>query len=106
MVSQLDLCSSPNQTFKAAIPGDKQNLTFNISMSYNEESGYWIMGIYDSSLEPIVLNIPLLCGHDLLEQYQYLNIGSIFIVNVGDPTIETPNDTNIDTNFKMIWVLT
>jgi len=107
MISQISLSNSPNQTFKLSIPGDTQNLNFIITMSYNSEARYWIMGIYDSvNNTPIVLNIPMLCGYDLLDQLQYLRIGSIYILNIGDPTVEVPDDTNISTNFNLIWVLT
>lgn len=105
MVTEIALSNSPNQTFSVTIPGGSRNLSLIIRLSYNTPAGYWVMGIYDSSDSPIVLNIPLLCGHDLLEQYQYLNIGSAYVVNVGDTTIENPDNTTISTNFKLLWEL-
>lgn len=105
MINEIPLTNQPNQTFSATIAGEKRNLLLIITQFYNEQAGYWVLGIYDQSGTPIVLSIPLLCGHDLLEQYQYLNIGSLIVVNIGDQTIENPSDTNIENNFELVWVL-
>lgn len=105
MVSEIALNNNPNQTYSLTVPGDHQNIAFILTQAWNAEAGYWTIGLYDQTMRPIVLGIPLLCGHDLLEQYQYLNIGSLYVVNIGDPTIETPDDTNIGQNFKLLWVL-
>lgn len=106
MVSQIKLTGSPNQTMKVTVPGDNRNLSLTLTFQYNTIAKYWIMGVYDTpSGQPIVVGIPLLCGHDLLGQYQYLRIGSAYIVNIGDPTIETPNETNIADNFILVWTL-
>lgn len=105
MVSEILLNNNPNQTCSLIVPGNRRNIAFVLTQSWNAEAGYWAIGIYDQTSRPIVLGIPLLCGHDLLEQYQYLNIGSLYVVNIGDPTIETPDDKNIGQNFKLLWVL-
>ena len=105
MVTEILLSSKPNQSYSLSIPGTKQNITFNITQSYNEIAGYWTIGIYDQTNSPIVLNIPLLLGSNLLGQYGYLNIGELYLTNYGDQTIEVPNDTNIENNFKLLWVL-
>jgi hypothetical protein len=69
-------------------------------------AAYWMMGLYDANTnQPIVLGVPLLCGHDLFEQLQYLNIGSVYVINIGDPTIEVPDDKTIGGNFILVWML-
>jgi hypothetical protein len=105
MTSTIDLTNIANQTYTLEVPGDDQNITFIITQSWNAQAHYWVIGIYGNDGNPIVIGVPLLCGHDLLEQYQYLNIGSLYVVNTGDPTIEAPDDTNIGQNFKLLWVL-
>lgn len=105
MVTEITLSSKPNQTYSVSVSGTNRNVTFNITQSYNEIAGYWMIGIYDQANNPIVLNIPLLPGYDLLGQYGYLNIGELYLINYGDQTIEVPNDTNIENNFKLLWVL-
>jgi hypothetical protein len=104
MVSNIKLTNKPNQTFKTTIPGDTRNLSFKLFISYNRQAGYWVLSIYDTTNNPIIANIPMLAGYDLLGQYQYLNIGSIYILNVGDQTQSDPNETNI-ANFVLAWKL-
>lgn len=87
------------------ISGTKRNVTFILTQSYNAQAGYWVLGIYDQTDSPIVLNLPLFCGQDLLGQYGYLNIGHLCLVNIGDQSIEYPNADNIDGNFELAWVM-
>lgn len=105
MESRISLSNLPNQVYTVTIPGEKRNITFIITQSFNEEAGYWVMGIYDKSNNPVVINIPLLPGYDLLEQYGYLDIGELYIVNIGDQSVEVPDDKNIGSNFELSWVL-
>lgn len=105
-VSQYSLTNSPNQTLKITVPGDTNTLSLVVTLSYNAMAGYWVMGIYDvATRDPIIVGIPFLPGHDLMGQYQYLNIGSIYVYNIGDSTISIPNDTNIAGNFVLVWVI-
>lgn len=105
MVSEITISNNPNQTFSVAIPGDKRNLSLNLTQSFNGRAGYWVLGIYDNANMPIVTEIPLLPGYNILGQYGYLDIGELYVVNYGDQTIEKPDETNISTNFKLVWVL-
>ena len=105
MTNYFSLTNAPNQTYTVMISGSKRNITFILTQCYNARAGYWALGIYDKTNAPIVLNIPLLCGYDLLEQYGYLDIGSLYLVNIGDQTIEYPDDTNIADNFELAWEL-
>jgi len=105
VVSEITLSGNPNQTFSAIIPGDKRNLSLNFTQSFNEQAGYWVLGIYDSANVPIVTEIPLLPGYNILGQYEYLSIGELYVVNYGDQAVEKPDETNIGTNFKLVWVL-
>jgi len=105
MYSYTKLSNSPNRSFMLTIPGDAQSLTLKIKQSYNKIAGYWTMDIYDSSANTLVLGVPMLCGYDLLSQYQYLNIGSCAIVNIGDPSISTPDNTSMADNFVLVWRL-
>lgn len=105
MISEITLSADPNQKYTVAVPGDKRNIEFIITQSFNEQANYWTISIYDKTGTPIVMDVPLLTGQDLLEQYQYLNIGSLYVINYGDSTIENPDSKNIASNFKLLWVL-
>jgi hypothetical protein len=103
MISKISLTTDPNQTFYCNIPGQTKNITLNFTLSYNTMANYWVLGIYDSSNNPLVLGIPLLPGANLLGQYQYLNIGSAVLWNIGDQSVLMPDNTNLATNFALYW---
>lgn len=104
MTSEIALTNRPNQTFTVTIPGDTQNVTLIITLTYNGMAGYWAMGIYDASDNPLILGIPLLSGYGLLDQHQHLNIGNATLVNIGAPTVEHPDYTNLE-KFVLRWEL-
>lgn len=105
MKSKLPLTADPNQIFTVTIPGDGKNITIDFTMSYNLQAKYWYMSLADHATGTVyVTNIALLPGVNLLGQYQYLNIGSAWIENVSDSSIEVPDDTTI-TNFILVWEL-
>lgn len=104
-INEIALTGDPNQTYTVSIAGETKNITFILNQSFNEQARYWVLSINDQSNNPIISDIPLLCGYDLLEQYQYLNIGHLLVVNISDQTIEYPNADNIAGNFELVWVL-
>jgi len=105
MLTKIPLSIDPNQTFTTTISGSTKNLTLKFTISYNRQAGYWIMGIYDHTTgDALITNMPLLPDHNLLRQYQYLDIGTVAVlVNIGDPTVLTPDDTNLASNFALFW---
>ena len=103
MTSTLALDNRPNQIVKVVVPGVARSLILFLKLSYNTIAGYWIMGVYDKAKNALVLNIPLLVGQDLFAQFKYLYIGSVYLVNTGDPALQ-PDDTNIG-NFVLQWEL-
>jgi hypothetical protein len=106
MTSQIPVTSNPNQTFTVNIPGNSKNLGLKFQITYNGVAKYWMMTLSDPTSGQIYAsNIPLLPGYDLLKQFQYKNIGSAYIENIGDQTIESPDDTNLGTTFALNWVL-
>lgn len=61
--------------------------TYTLRLTYQDtEVGGWAMDLGDSSGVPIACGLPLVPGHDILEQYGYLNIGGkLFVYTDGDP---------------------
>jgi len=103
VISQIPLTTDPNQTFSVTIPGDTKSLELTFTLSYNTMSGYWVLGIYDSSENALVLGIPLLPDIDLLEQYKYMGLGTAVLLNIGDQSIAAPDDENLSSNFALMW---
>jgi hypothetical protein len=103
MISQIPLTAEPNQKFSVKIPGNTKNLTLNFTLSYNTMAKYWVLGIYDANNNALILGIPLLPDINLLGQYQYLGLGSCALLNTGDQSVISPDDTNLATNFSFYW---
>ena len=104
----IPLTSAPDQSFKCTIPVDGKNLKLKLRVRFNTLANYWVMSIYDSASNALILDaIPLLTGSypagDLLGQYKYLGLGRATIVNVGNSTMDSPDSTNLGTDFLLAW---
>jgi hypothetical protein len=104
----IPLDNSPNQTFKITVLVDGKNLTLSINLNYNEDAGYWVMTITDIYGNILLASIPVLMGEtvgtdNILYQYGYLQIGSAYILNVSNSPKDYPDDTDLGTDFVLLW---
>ena len=102
------LTSDPNQTFQIALTVDGRKLTLKIHLRYNEMAGYWVMSIANPSTGILYIDsLPLVSGdypaHNLLGQYAYLGIGSAYLYNAGNVAADRPDDTNLGTDWLLLW---
>jgi hypothetical protein len=93
VILELPLINIP-QRFTISLSG----VDYIIVSRWNDalESG-WILDFYDADNNPLIMNIPLVTGANLLEQYAYIGIpGLIYVVADGDdyavPTLENLGD--------------
>lgn len=102
--SKIPLTTAPNQEFICTIPVDNKNITLKLGLRFNSVANYWVMSISDPKTNKFILDgIPLLTGGDLLEQYRYLGLGSAFILNRGDSSMDSPDSTSLGSNFVLVW---
>lgn len=103
----IPLTSDPNQKLSVTLPINNINLTLNLTVRYNTVANYWVMTIADKDNDLILDSVPLITGGysaaDILGQYQYLGIGSAYIVNVGNSALDYPDDTCLGTDFVLVW---
>lgn len=103
----IPLTTDPNQNFKSTIPVDGKNLTLFFYLRYNQIAGYWWLSIGDSKNKILIDSLPLVTGDypaaNILGQYSYLNIGSCTIVKTGDLPSDIPDNTNLGTDYVMVW---
>lgn len=101
---QIPLTSNPNQTFTSTIPIDGKAIKFNFFLRYNTEAEYWVLDVYDSKNNSLIVSLNLVCGLNLLEQYSYLKIGSAYLVKVDNSSTEdSPTEYNLGENFVLLW---
>jgi hypothetical protein len=101
------LTCNPQQTLTVMLNVDGASLTLNLGINYNETAGWWAMTISDDQGNLILDSIPLLCAQyptaNILGQFAYLQIGSAYIYNATGVAMDSPNDTNLGTDFLLIW---
>lgn len=96
-----------NQTLSCQLSIDGKNQTLILSVTYNTPGGYWFMSISDSNGVKLLDAIPLLVSDfpaaDILGQYTYLGIGSAAIVPTSSLPTMVLDDTNLGTDYVLIW---
>ena len=105
----IPLTTEPNQIFDSTIPIDGKNRRLSFNLRYNTVAEYWSLTVIDGvSGDTLIDAIPLQRGQfpaaNLLEQYEYMKLGSAVIVHRGNlPPDADPNDTNLGTEFYLVW---
>jgi hypothetical protein len=101
------LTTDPNQSFTITLPIDSINITLGLGIRYNLVANYWVMSVSDSDGNLLIDSLPLVTGEypasDILGQYEYLGIGSAFVVNVSNIDEDLPTDTTLGTDFYLMW---
>jgi len=107
MQQLIPLTNSPNQSLTCVLNVDGETLALGLDLNFNETAGYWELAIFDSSGTPLLSNIPLLCGGfpsaNLLGQFIYMALGSAYIINASGVAKDSPDDTDLGTDFVLIW---
>jgi hypothetical protein len=101
------LTNNPNQTLQVVLAIDGTSVTLRLHVTYNSMSGYWVMDIADKSNNPLIVGIPLICGNypaaNLLAQQRYMSIGACYIINYAQVPTDSPDATNLGTDFLLLW---
>jgi hypothetical protein len=102
----IPLNNSLAQTFAAQLTVNAQPLTLNFTLAYSTMAGYWQLAIADVNGNLLIASVPLVTGlypsANLLAQYQYLQIGSAYLLNTGNAPVDYPGPNNIN-QFSLLW---
>lgn len=101
------LTTQPLQTFEIALSVGGKTVRLNLTIRYNEMANYWILTIQDQYGNMILDSIPLITGTwpaaNILSQYQYLGIGSCYIINLGNNANDYPDSNSFGSDFVLVW---
>lgn len=104
---RVPVTSSPNQTifFTATINGE--NKTLELILKFMDGT-YWTMDIRNHATNETYLTaIPLVAGNDpaqnLIEAYDYMRIGSAYIVPTDNLIADGPTADNLGTSWALLW---
>jgi len=89
MILQLPLTNVP-QRFTISLSGTDYIL---VSRWNDAPDAGWIIDFYDQDNNPLIMNVPLVTGANLLSQYSYVGVpGLLYVVADGDdyavPTLD------------------
>lgn len=103
----IPLLPRPNQIFTSNIPVDSQNIALKFKLFYNTEANYWVLTISDVNDNILIDSLPIFADRypegNLLEQYKYLRIGSLYVVTVSDTLEDIPNSENLGIEHLLVW---
>lgn len=97
---------STNQTTSVTLPVNNGNITLKFTFTYNTPGGYWFMSVTQNGT--LLLDaVPLVTGEypagNILSQYDYMQIGSAYIVPVTSVTTNDPTFDTMGTDFYLVW---
>ena len=97
---QIPLANTP-QTFSMTLAG----VALTMTSKWNEYCG-WVIDLYDGTTgEPMVMDIPLVVGADLLEQYRYLGLPGNLVVYTDGDQYATPTLSNLGVMSNLYYLV-
>lgn len=107
----IPLTSALNQTMTVNLTVDGFPLTVNLALQWSVSAGQWLLSISDSGNNLLISMLPLVTGvypaANLLSQFGYLKIGSLFLLATGQNGLQTdsvsPSADNLTTDFTLLW---
>ena len=107
-MSLVPLTTSPNQSFFVTLPVNGGNIRLKLSIAWNAMAEYWTMGITDMAKgEELASSIPLVSSGypaaNLLAVYDYLRIGSAYLIPTAHQMDNQPSIDNLGRDFLLIW---
>lgn len=105
------LTTALNQTMQLNLTVDGNPLTLNIAVNWSVSAGQWLISIADAANNLLISNIPLVTGvypaANILSQYGYMRIGSLWLLATGQNALGTPTAAptadNLTTAFTLLW---
>lgn len=103
----IPISNDPNQTFSVIIPLGSVNLDLEFYVFWNPFADYWQMTVRRDGVA-VIDGLPLITGKglagNLLEQYEYLGIGSAYVVPLAAGLDrDFPGENDWGSNFIMLW---
>lgn len=103
MLSIVPIKAIPNYKFSSKIAIDGKNITLGFELQYNELAGYWIVSISDIVGKYLIAGIAVVPAQNILEQYEYLNIGSAYIMPAQTVKEQWPARYTLVNEWYLVW---
>ena len=99
-VLEIPLIPATSQHFQVTLNGTQ----YGFRVLWNPAAACWMLDIYDSNWDPVLMGTPLVTGTDLLGQFGHLEIGKsgdswvqlvVMTIAVGHSPDEVPSFANL-----------
>ncbi len=106
---QIPITNQPNQSFRVSMPQGEINLPLSFYVYWNRTASYWQMDIQSIATgDDLIVGLPLLSAEhpaqNILEQFEYLDIGEAYVVPVSaNPPTSHPLENDWDSNYILLW---
>jgi len=102
MISIVPMIGIPNHTYSCVIPLTGRNITLTFHMTFNEVAGFWFVDVSTKD-KMLLASYPLIPAQDLLEQFQYMDIGHASILPKTAISDQFPNYETINSEWVLVW---
>ena len=106
----IPLTNAPNQSMTVSLPINGGSLTLKLNIRYNENGAngnFWVMNVSDRYGNLMVASVPLVTGvwpaANVLAPFDYLRIGSAYVVNQSAGALDIPDDQTLGGQFVLLW---
>lgn len=90
-------------TFKLTLSGGR-NINILLKLRYYDLYDLWLADIINNSTgEELIVGLPMVLGINLLEQYQYLDIGEAYLVPIEPSSLMQPDNKTLGSVFVLLW---
>lgn len=102
------ITNQPNQDLTVTIPQAASNIILRLFLYWNRIAGYWQMSVTNVITNTkIIESLPMITGDipfpNLLQQFEYLEIGKAYIVPLSSRAPNYPGENDWGTNFTLFW---
>lgn len=103
MYAIIPLSGIPNNETTYRIPVNNGNISLKLRLTYNEISRYWSVDITNRDGAMLISALPLVPGQNILEQYEYMNVGGAWVIPRSSVKEEWPSYSTLTSNWYLIW---
>lgn len=103
MATVYEIPTSPKpQTFSITLSG----VQYQCALRWNVTAACWLFDLRDSSGALIIGSVPVIPGVNLLEQFDYLELGGTLVAQVDYDAAAVPTFDNLGSTGHLYWIAT
>jgi hypothetical protein len=92
----------PNHKFSAVLTLGQENRKVTIHLTYNELAQYWVVDLSTDDSD-LISGMPMVPAQDILEQFKYLGLGSMYLIPTSETAEEWPSQGTLETGWAVLW---